>query len=261
MWGATSGIRLHRRAGFISIRAPRVGRDHTEHLFISQSPISIHAPRVGRDRNSCTFRVKFAQFQSTRPVWGATRSKHSKWSRFQFQSTRPVWGATGRILCAVPGNHISIHAPRVGRDIEYATHERRTTYFNPRAPCGARPSVLYNVTRNLTNFNPRAPCGARPYCRRCIHVGYFISIHAPRVGRDLRMNCINYQLYNFNPRAPCGARRLRTIPPRPFTLYFNPRAPCGARPRQAEQHGEDLAISIHAPRVGRDGFSHCYFDD
>ena len=108
-----------------------------------------------------------AQFQSTRPVWGAT-GKHQRLAPLvaisihaprvgrdhpytpasciacrRFQSTRPVWGATAgkplfRIVLA-----ISIHAPRVGRD---------------------PPSGLSCVV--LSNFNPRAPCGAR----QCLNV-------------------------------------------------------------------------------------------
>ena len=34
----------------------------------------------------------------------------------QFQSTLPVWGATKLMTSNVSGNYISIHAPRVGSD-------------------------------------------------------------------------------------------------------------------------------------------------
>ena len=56
----------------------------------------------------------------------------------KFQSTRPVRGAT--------------------RASSSAWHRRR--YFNPRAPCGARP-VLTRQRGQGKHFNPRAPCGAR----------------------------------------------------------------------------------------------------
>ena len=56
-----------------------------------------------------------------------------------FQSTRPVWGATGtgygKAKCR---RAISIHAPRVGRDPPGCTPRIVYSYFNPRAPCGAR---------------------------------------------------------------------------------------------------------------------------
>ena len=56
-------------------------------------------------------------------------------------------------------------------------------YFNPRAPCGARPALVFLVSFGF-HFNPRAPCGARP--------NKSIGILAT---------------FDFNPRAPCGARR------------------------------------------------------
>ena len=78
--------------------------------------ISIHAPRAGRDRRSwrptttasyfnprapCRARLLVTQFthmadefQSTRPVQGATSSCRSTPSSLGFQSTRPVQGAT-----------------------------------------------------------------------------------------------------------------------------------------------------------------------
>ena len=59
----------------------------------------------------------------------------------KFQSTRPARGATdlgdGRCRWEI----ISIHAPREGRDIKSEIDEWEVrTYFNPRAPRGARPS-------------------------------------------------------------------------------------------------------------------------
>ena len=123
------------------------------------------------------------------------------------------------------------------------------------------------------NFNPRAPCGARQekYYKR--PDGLFISIHAPRAGRDSPRSAWPWSCRNFNPRAPCGARPGVAPPPGP-PWYFNPRAPCGARPagsflipsrsrfqstrpvRGATTASISSAvihrISIHAPRAGRD---------
>ena len=80
---------------------------------------------------------------------------------------------------------ISIHAPRVGRDDLLCQSSGALSYFNPRAPCGARLVGRKKMHKKWDNFNPRAPCGARhsrspPGCR---------------------------SLSYFNPRAPCGARR------------------------------------------------------
>ena len=145
----------------------------------------------------------------------------------QFQSTRPVWGATTARSFVHDHGRVSIHAPRVGRDVRICLHLRSPQRFNPRAPCGARLAVLVLPLVHI-GFNPRAPCGARLYSfhfcasspmfqstrpvwgattREAENIGVpSVSIHAPRVGRD--------------------QRRISEIP------Y--------------------IMVSIHAPRVGRD---------
>ena len=93
--GARQGaehLRGHRHG--VSIHAPRVGRDPGAMQDMRRSRVSIHAPRVGRD------------------VTCQTATKSTK----EFQSTRPVWGATGDGACNSDGDSVSIHAPRVGRD-------------------------------------------------------------------------------------------------------------------------------------------------
>ena len=58
------------------------------------------------------------KFQSTRPVWGATATFAILVSyAFIFQSTRPVWGATKQVSFEMYYWRISIHAPRVGREL------------------------------------------------------------------------------------------------------------------------------------------------
>ena len=124
-----------------------------------------------------------------------------------FQSTRPLRGATGRLAVIQdvapcisihaplagrdllqPGDiyliSISIHAPLAGRDRNPSGPARRSRYFNPRAPCGAR----------------REDSASRAFVRR-------ISIHAPLAGRDGRSAPRAPLRHDFNPRAPCGARQ------------------------------------------------------
>ena len=102
------------------------------------------------------------------------------------------------------------------------------SYFNPRAPCGARPPKTVMPSRMLADFNPRAPCGARPEPR------------CPWLGSAY-----------FNPRAPCGARPRTCMGHTGGSLFQSTRPVRGAT---AKQHSavNDLAISIHAPRAGRD---------
>ena len=100
--------------------------------------------------------------------------------------------------------------------------------FNPRTPCGVRPSQAWSpVCQN--NFNPRTPCGVRP-------------LHS--CTRSLTWT-------DFNPRTPCGVRLAKCVC-FVFHLHFNPRTPCGVRLLGAGVWRWLGQISIHAPRVGCD---------
>ena len=139
-----------------------------------------------------------------------------------------MWGATTVPAAAGVTVAISIHAPRVGRDLR----EKAEARF----------------------------CG--------------ISIHAPRVGRDCTPSLKTLPIIRFQSTRPVwgatalageideysqfqstrpvwgatGSRRCSQS----WLLYFNPRAPCGAR-RDGRRHiFHPVRISIHAPRVGRD---------
>ncbi len=142
-------------------RAPRGARRH--------GPGSIAAPDM---------------FQSTRPARGATWSsrairssvpgfnpraprgaRHTRADRrvqlLAFQSTRPARGATQPWMAFDPGNKVSIHAPRAGRDRADPCTPGGIVGFNPRAPRGARLHSLISALL-ISGFNPRAPRGARP---------------------------------------------------------------------------------------------------
>src|SRR5258706_408873 len=123
-------------------------------------------------------------FQSTPPVWEATRCAVSaassgrfnprlpcgrrlclfldRYSRLQFQSTPPVWEATaGHIIgCAVVD--VSIHASRVGGDIVACGLQAV-----PRRVFQSTPPV-WEATRNVILSGGR----------------HLVSIHASRVGGD-----------------------------------------------------------------------------
>ena len=103
-----------------------------------------------------------------------------------------------------------------------------TPYFNPRAPCGARPEAYQDAIAPL-NFNPRAPCGARQG-----------AVWLYR--RDA--------LY-FNPRAPCGARQGGYVMVKRTYKFQSTRPLRGATGWNADVYMIDF-ISIHAPLAGRD---------
>ena len=259
---------------YFNPRAPCGARRLTAILVDAFAQISIHAPRAGRD---ILHRVRQLR-------------------QFLFQSTRPVRGATVHVLPGLAVHHISIHAPRAGRDWGMAMISTPSSYFNPRAPCGARPLQGGTPPPSWRDFNPRAPCGARLRMSDFVTVfilfqstrpvrgatvdgeqmsrEVFISIHAPRAGRDSPRSAWPWSCRNFNPRAPCGARPQRGLhvdlagdisihAPRagrdivcmiktpPKTAFQSTRPVRGATIHPAIQFMSTI-ISIHAPRAGRD---------
>ena len=124
-------------------------------------------------------------------------------------------------------------------------------YFNPRAPCGARPAMGSALT-SVGDFNPRAPCGARPprpeYPRdRCI-----ISIHAPLAGRDT-ITGLHTVLAVISIHAPLAGRDLAVLQRHRQPLCISIHAPLAGRDiKVLDCTDEELMISIHAPLAGRD---------
>ena len=123
-------------------------------------------------------------FQSTLPVWGATRYQHcTHRCDTRFQSTLPVWGATAVPAAADRKAAISIHAPRVGSDWMGAALTMTEKPFQSTLP-------VWGATDSIT---------------KTLEVKT-ISIHAPRVGSDFAFGCRNPDVLYFNPRSPCGER-------------------------------------------------------
>ena len=191
------------------------------------------------------------QFQSTCPLRGTTAHTLSSSFRRRFQSTCPLRGTTWTVpvemmclhrfqsTCPLrgttaaasptlpPPSYFNPRAP-CGARLVVQLANRRQMHFNPRAPCGARPYTPA-IPPETNNFNPRAPCGARRDMRARTFANEEISIHVPLAGHDVAICSQPSQLLHFNPRAPCGARRVSVGAPPP-DRHFNPRAPCGARP-------------------------------
>ena len=150
----------------------------------------------------------------------------------------------------------------------------RWSYFNPRAPCGARRRGLAVSPSHRIYFNPRAPCGARPTLIFSMSRIVAISTHAPLAGRDNSDVQTIRELCNFNPRAPCGARPTAcssfaldftfqpTRPLRGATVcfpgdlsimeLFQPTRPLRGATRAETWEKIAEIISTHAPLAGRD---------
>ncbi len=123
-----------------------------------------------------------------------------------FQSTRPVWGATCKGGSQPKDSvYFNPRAPCGARRPPFCLYPYYKN-FNPRAPCGARhltlwrPSyiTLFQSTRPvwgatvtccanhpiITLFQSTRPVWGATLKRRLLDGRTFISIHAPRVGRD-----------------------------------------------------------------------------
>jgi len=227
-WGATClcFYRIIRR--YVSIHAPRVGRDPCAQAFRFFLFVSIHAPRVGRDFSALKVGFTLSGFQFTRPAWGATRSGSPEHPALQFQFTRPAWGATQRLSGNEPADVFQFTRPAWGAT--GGIHGgAQGACFNSRAPRGAR-LIRLRSRRRRWCFNSRAPRGAR------------------RARGDFRGAGAG-----FNSRAPRGARRA-TRPGSARRRWFQ-----FTRPAWGATHLLTLGfwrfhVSIHAPRVGRDRF-------
>ena len=143
-------------------RAPCGARQGSAVVHRQAVGISIHAPHAGRDV-AVVPRVKRAlEFQSTRPMRGATVRDAEGSRRVVISIHAPHAGRDRREhRWHDRRGHISIHAPHAGRDLTPKGGNRRARNFNPRAPCGARLQPISAVRIISFDFNPRAPCGAR----------------------------------------------------------------------------------------------------
>ena len=167
---------------------------------------------------------------------------------------------------------ISIHAPLAGCDSLMPLQRPFYSHFNPRTPCGVRPSFS-RFLRPGTHFNPRTPCGVRHYLLgrsadheifqsthplrgatrlpRLLRRGRIISIHAPLAGCDARgQDHLHGRRISIH--APLAGCDPRGSSPVQAARYFNPRTPCGVRPLEDWRQAASWSISIHAPLAGCD---------
>ena len=167
---------------------------------------------------------------------------------------------------------ISIHAPRVGSDTLNASKNGTNRYFNPRSPCGERPAkatiapAAKQFQSTLPVWGATSPCSGIPPQSKfqstlpvwgatlwdlVIVRKDFISIHAPRVGSDVKV-AERYTKANISIHAPrvgsdqpifeaiyYHCKFQSTLPVWGATvtssilqgssINFNPRSPCGER--------------------------------
>ena len=230
--GETIHICANASIPFISIHLLRAEQDPIQFgpPAAESKNISIHLLRAEQDGHARPFAPSSKAFQSTCSVRSKTQA-----GGFRFR-----------------GWDISIHLLRAEQDDVKNRLTKWGGYFNPLAPCGARPRATRASTRTRY-FNPLAPCGARrdegkirveirEFQSTCSvrsktltaspdAYALVTSIHLLRVEQDLGQRDEVVVDADFNPLAPCGARRDHGDR-KGGIKYFNPLAPCGARRRR-----------------------------
>ncbi len=163
MRGATQGHRRLRGRHAISIHAPHAGCDPIiEGVPDEQDLISIHAPHAGCD-SSPTAGWRSATYFNPRTPCGVRQAGY-------------------KILMHV--HDISIHAPHAGCDDPPTQRASGTCRFQSTHPMRGATIPLRNVSDVFKNFNPRTPCGVRPTRSTYQNRQAGISIHAPHAGCD-----------------------------------------------------------------------------
>ena len=145
---------------------------------------------------------------------------------------------------------ISTHAPLAGRDVWSRVRDGRRQ-ISTHAPLAGRDDNAPWYWHQPCYFNPRAPCGARPSCRTGCCAQAWISTHAPLAGRDGAAARLGGVAWHFNPRAPCGARQEWAVQGH-HPQTFQPTRPLRGATPQDHGHAGDQLISTHAPLAGRD---------
>ena len=168
----------------ISIHAPRVGRDANERMIYMKDRISIHAPRVGRDAYRTTSSRARKNFNPRAPC-GARLCQIHDFLVFGIISIHAPRVGRDSVLSDDVLQHfrISIHAPRVGRDLRLSVGRLGVCNFNPRAPCGAR-RLKWADSDSRILFQSTRPVWGATAAATNLGIVLYISIHAPRVGRD-----------------------------------------------------------------------------
>ena len=186
--------------------------------------------------------------RGARPTPGTTRNRI-----IGFQSTRPARGATNGPDAIIVARAVSIHAPRAGRDYRMRRPEGRRG-VSIHAPRAGRDRPRHTPRSAPAGFNPRAPRGARlPVRRQLCSPDEFQSTRPARGATrcDPRFWAPTW----FQSTRPARGATSPLLTTNLTTPCFNPRAPRGARHDGLGTGQNDLSVSIHAPRAGRDLFS------
>ena len=161
----------------------------------------------------------------------------------------PLAGCDYRAAVGADARAISIHAPLAGCDNRVAVVDWYYRHFNPRTPCGVRPTRVMLQFVPL-NFNPRTPCGVRPGgIDDLLFTWIFQSTHPLRGATRASHRRDNARHGYFNPRTPCGVRLIRLFPAA-STPPFQSTHPLRGATTAPQQSAEEIAFQSTHPLRG-----------
>ena len=141
-----------------------------------------------------------------------------------------MWGGTWAFRTLGWSSPISIHPPRVGRDVEPYSYGAVAAAFQSTLPVWGGTQRVTCAKKAQVNFNPPSPCGEGRPLFSFFTPPVAISIHPPRVGRDLPQPDFLRLRHGISIHPPRVGRDLAS----------------------ALSICSPMRISIHPPRVGRD---------
>ena len=143
-----------------------------------------------------------------------------------FQSTLPAWGATPRSKFIARIRIISIHAPRMGSDLQAKCDSAEADVFQSTPPRMGSDSKYNSAPGGYTDFNPRSRMGSD---RERRHESASNSNFNPRsrTGSDVLHVCQVRRLQYFNPRSRTGSDGV-SLKRCTNQANFNPRSRMGS---------------------------------
>ena len=209
--------------------------------------ISIHAPRMGSDEASAETCAWYKPFQSTLPGWGATIcSSQPLISLNDFNPRSPDGERPPLRHAGTNVRGISIHAPRMGSDLDVCTTYLHRYKFQSTLP-GWGATRLVSICRPRRHFNPRSPDGERRRQIFTVPKSQRFQSTLPGWGATLSLSISARCSRIFQSTLPgWGATIANDFPT--LETNFNPRSPDGER--QGAQDGANWIDAFQSTLPG-----------
>ena len=105
--------------GLFQSTRPMRGATTPGWAWIDPQKVSIHAPHAGRDQSRHSSMPSFLSFNPRAPCGARLGEYKGDYGAQEFQSTRPMRGATYGFVDICIDTKVSIHAPHAGRDLSH----------------------------------------------------------------------------------------------------------------------------------------------